>query len=255
MEYSSVEDAKRSDGLRIALTKGVPGPWSQAAKYLFEFKGLPFIAVEQKGGRDNPELFEWTGHRNAPVVVYNNEPPRTGWHEIIMLAERIKPEPALVPVDPSARANMFGLISEMASEGGMAWQRRLRLIEILYTSASDDHRARRGPDTLAARYGYSPSLAEDAENKCRSILEMLSANLKNQAVRGSEYFIGDSFTAVDLYWACFSQLVEPMSEENNPMPPLLRTAYELPESLSIDPVLITHRNMIYKRHLSLPLDF
>ena len=255
MEYANVEDAKHSDGLRIALTKGVPGPWSQAAKYLFEFKGLPFIAVEQKGGRDNPELFEWTGHRNAPVVVYNDEPPRTGWHEIIMLAERIKPEPDLVPADPSARANMFGLISEMASEGGMAWLRRLHLIEILYASASDDLRARKGPDTLAARYGYSPGLAEDGENKCRSILEMLSANLKNQAVKGSEYFIGDSFTAADLYWACFSQLVEPMAEENNPMPPLLRTAYEPPESLSIDPVLITHRNMIYKRHLSLPLDF
>ena len=80
MEYVSVEDAKDSDGLRVALTMGVPGPWSQAAKYLFEFKGIPFIAVGQKGGRDNPDLFEWTGHRNAPVVVFNDEPPRTGWH-------------------------------------------------------------------------------------------------------------------------------------------------------------------------------
>jgi len=41
----------------------------------------------------------------------------------------------------------------------------------------------------------------------------------------------------------------------NPMPPLLRTAYEAPASLSVDPILIIHRDRVYDRHLSLPLDF
>ena len=255
MEYVSVEDAKDSDGLRVALTMGVPGPWSQAARYLFEFKGIPYIAVGQKGGRDNPDLFEWTGHRNAPVVVFNDEPPRTGWHEIIMLAERIAPQPALVPVTSSARAEMFGLITEIASEGGLAWLRRLRLIEILYGAASGDPRARKGPDTLATRYGFSPDATVEAEVGCKNILVMLSECLKLQADRGSEYFVGDSFTAADLYWACFSQLVAPMPEDINPMPPLLRSAYKPPKSLSVDPILIAHRDLIYGRHLSLPLEF
>ena len=255
MEYASVEEAKDSDGLRIALTMGVPGPWSQAAKYLFEFKGVPFMAVGQKGGRDNPDLFKWTGHRNAPVAVFNDEPPRSGWHEIIMLAERIAPRPTLVPVISSARAEMFGLITEIASEGGLAWLRRFRLIEILYGAASGDPRARKGPDTLANRYGYSPDAAVEAEGRCKNILAMLSECLRKQADRGSEYFVGDRFTAVDLYWACFSQFVAPMPEDLNPMPPLLRSAYELPKSLSVDPILIAHRDLMYGRHLNLPLEF
>ena len=198
MEYVSVEDAKDSDGLRVALTMGVPGPWSQAAKYLFEFKGIPYIAVGQKGGRDNPDLFEWTGHRNAPVVVFNDEPPRTGWHEIIMLAERIAPQPALVPVTSSARAEMFGLITEIASEGGLAWLRRLRLIEILYGAAASDPRALKGTDTLATRYGFSPDATVEAEVGCKNILVMLSEWLKMQADRGSEYFVGDRLSLIHI---------------------------------------------------------
>jgi glutathione S-transferase len=254
LDYARVEDARDKTGLRLALTMGVPGPWSQAAKYIFEYKNIPFIAVGQKGGRDNPELHDWTGHRNAPVAVYQDEAPRVGWYEIIMLAERIAPEPGLVPRTSAARSEMFGLITEIASEGGFAWQRRLRLIDMLY-AATDDPKMRQTPDALAARYGHSPDAVDRAEAICADILAMLADRLTAQASRGSEYFVGEAFTAADLYWACFSQLAAPMPEDLNPMPPLLRTTYQAPATLPLDPILIAHRDKMYERHLSLPLDF
>ena len=242
-------------GLRLALTMGVPGPWSQAAKYIFEYKDVPYVAVGQKGGQDNPELYDWAHHRNAPVAVYEDEAPRAGWYEIIMLGERIAPEPSLVPGSSAARAEMFGLITEIASEGGFAWLRRIRLIDILYAAAGDDEKAQRSPDNLAARYGHAPGAAAAAEAGCADILAMLADRLRSQAAKGSDYFVGDGFTAADLYWATFSQLAVPMAADINPMRPLLRTAYEAPASLAIDPLLITHRDRMYDRHLSLPLDY
>ncbi len=242
-------------GLRLALTMGVPGPWSQSAKYVFEYKGIDFLPVGQKGGRENPELFEWTGHHNAPIAVYGDDRPLTGWHEILLLAERLAPDPGLIPDTSSERAEMFGLISEIASEGGFAWQRRMRLIDILFDAAGDDARMRKGPEVLAARYGHSPDAVKAAEAICADILAMLADRLRAQAARGSDYFVGEGFTAADLYWACFSQLADPMGEDLNPMPDLLRQAYQAPDSLPVDPVLIAHRDRMYERHLSLPLDF
>jgi glutathione S-transferase len=84
---------------------------------------------------------------------------------------------------------------------------------------------------------------------------MLAERLRAQAVAGSDYFVGDVFTAADLYWAAFSQLAAPMAEDLNPMPPGLRRAYQAPATLPIDPVLIAYRDRIYDRYLGLPLDF
>ena len=49
-----------------------------------------------------------TGQASYPAVLYENEPPRSGWAEILLLAERLAPEPALVPADAEERARFFG---------------------------------------------------------------------------------------------------------------------------------------------------
>ena len=254
MDYATVEEARDKPGLRLALTMGVPGPWSQAAKYLFEYKDIPFIPVGQMGARENPELFDWTGHRNAPVAVYNDEAPRVGWYEIVLLAERLAPEPRLIPANPSERAMMFGLITEIASPGGLAWQRRLQMVDVMY-AASEDPKVRKTPDVLAIRYGHNRAAADQAEKTCAEILTMLTAQLEIQAAKGSDYLVGATFTAADLYWACFSQLLVPMADDLNPMPARLRGPYNAPKTLTVDPLLIAHRNKMYERHLSLPLEF
>ena len=65
MEYLSIEEAKGMTGLRLVLTKGVPGPWSEAAKAVLNLRGVHFIAVEQKGGGRNPDL---KTHRTRPTI-------------------------------------------------------------------------------------------------------------------------------------------------------------------------------------------
>ena len=97
MEYKTVAEAKDLPGLRLALTAGGPAPWSQAAKSIFQVKHIPYIPVAQHGGQANEDLVAWTGHRNAPVAMYDKEPARTGWYEILMLAERLAPTPSLLP--------------------------------------------------------------------------------------------------------------------------------------------------------------
>ena len=97
MDYVAISEARIKSGLRLVMNKGVPGPWSQAAKYVFETKSIPYVAVAQLGGTMNNELYDWTGHRNAPIAVYDDEPPRIGWQEIIMLAERLTSVPTLLP--------------------------------------------------------------------------------------------------------------------------------------------------------------
>ncbi len=256
MEYIDIAEARALPGLRLALTKGVPGPWSQAAKYVFEVKGIPYVPVAQLGGRSNDELFEWTGQRNAPIAVYDDEPARVGWHEILALAERLRPASALLPPDSASRAETFGIITEIASENGLAWQRRLHLIDGL--NANPDERVQRSGATLAGRYGYSPTALANANDRAADILHMLSLKLHSQKAAGSDYFVGDEFTAADLYWACFSQLIAPLDESVNRMPGLLRELYTVTDSEvgdAVDPILLTHRDLVYEKHLSLPLDF
>ena len=82
MDYLSVEEARDLSGLKLVLTGGVPGPWSEAAKALFNHHQVPFHPVQQVGGQSNDALVAWTSHRNAPVAVWNDEAPRKSLLEI-----------------------------------------------------------------------------------------------------------------------------------------------------------------------------
>ena len=129
MRYLDVAEARGLPGLRLALTKGAPAPWGEAAKGILSLKGIPYTPVAQYGAQANEALVAWTGHRNAPVAVYENEPPRVGWLDILLLAERLAPDPPLLPADLDQRARVVGLSHEICSEGGFAWSARLLMFE------------------------------------------------------------------------------------------------------------------------------
>ena len=56
MDYLTIEQARERDGLRLVLTSGAPGPWSEAARALFRHHKVSFLPVRQRGEQDNPEL-------------------------------------------------------------------------------------------------------------------------------------------------------------------------------------------------------
>ncbi len=71
-----LDTAKSADGLRLVLLKGVPSPWSQAAKAIVEIKGLDAHGVYMQSG--DAAIAGWTGIANAPVALFANEAPIPG---------------------------------------------------------------------------------------------------------------------------------------------------------------------------------
>ena len=69
--------------------------------------------------------------------------------------------------------------------------------------------------------------------------------------------MGEQFSAADLYWAYFSNLLNPMPHDINPMPDRLRQSYELPAKRlqPYDSIVIEHRDRMFQHHLILPLSF
>ena len=138
MEYLEPELARTRPGLRLVLTAGVPGPWGEAAKSIFGLKGIEYLPVRQTAGESNPALIAWTGHANAPQAVLDDEPARTGWAEILLLAERLAPTPSLIPEDPHERALLFGLCFEICGEDGLGWHRRLQIMDAMLSLPGAD---------------------------------------------------------------------------------------------------------------------
>jgi glutathione S-transferase len=82
--------------------------------------------------------------------------------------------------------------------------------------------------------------------------------LESQRANGSKYFIGDQLTALDIYWATFAALIDPLPHEINPMPDGLRRLYTNTDPViqaAVRPILMEHREMMYRDHLETPLDF
>ncbi len=255
MKYINVEDAKKIDGMRLVLSVGVPGPWGESAKALFHVKGISYTAVVQIPGAENTDLMEWTGQNGAPVAIYNDERFRVSWESLIWLAEEIAPDPPLIPSDARERALMFGLLREWVGENGLAWVRRLQLLDGVNAIPDMEELFHR----LGEKYGYSKEEASLAEGKAASVLKMLCAELQGQKGRGSRYYIGQRLSALDIYSAVFSAvMLHPLSHKDIPMPGGMRTAYEKTFPLieeALDPILLDHRDYIFKTYLKLPMDF
>jgi hypothetical protein len=254
MDYKTVAEAKDLPGLRLALTVGGPAPWSMAAKSILHVKKIPYIPVAQSGGQANEELVAWTGHRNAPVAMYDKEPARTGWYEILMLAERLAPTPSLVPQNVEDRVRMIGLSNELCGEEGFTWQARHIMFDALVKAQGEA--AKQNP--MVQAYGYSAQNAAAAPGKMIPILNALAVQLHRQEKAGSRYFIGNQLSALDIYWAYMSQIVDTYPPEKNPMPDFFRQIWvpvRAAVESAIDPIVIAHRDYIFAQHLTLPLDF
>ena len=254
MDYKSPKEAQDLPGLRLALTTGLPAPWSMTARFMFDVKGIDYIPVTQQGGGANVDLLDWTGHRNAPVAMYEDEPARTNWADIIDLAERLQPEPRLIPEDTEERIRMFGLANEICGAGGMTYASRHAMVSSMLGSGIDG--MVRAGERMGKAYVYTKDAEAKGGARVAQVLQTLAAELEAQKAAGSRYFVGGSLTALDLIWASFSNTVRPLPEEVNPMDPGMRAMYQsMGSGAALPDILFEHRDYIYENHLTLPLDF
>lgn len=251
LNYVSVEEAIKADGLRMVVVGGTASPWGEAAKGILHIKKIPWIAVRLDYRSE--ELKNWAGQRTGPIAIYNDERPRTNSMDILLLAERLAPSPALLPADAAERALVVGLSHELHGEGGLGWTRRLQLVHAGLNGAGGFHE--RVAQYLAKKYGYRPEEAPAYGDRVVSLLNMLSARLHERKQGGSRYLVGDTLTAADIYCATFMGLFRPLPPDQNPG----ETQRDIFETLddqtaaALDPVLFEHRDMMYADHMELPL--
>jgi len=250
MEYQDINQIIQADGLRIVLVRGMPSPWGQATKAMMEYKGLDYLVGPQQGGGENPELVAWSGVNSAPVVAWNDEPPLNGWLDILLLLERLAPDKPLVPQESSARVQLFGLAHEICGRLGFGWNRRLDMIHAGMKPGD-------APRGLGAKYGYNETDGALAASRSIAFMGHLAEILKAQAERGSDFLIGQTVTAVDFYWATFSNLVAIQPPEECPLDPAVRPMFEntpAEVTAAIDPILIEHRDRVMRAYFKVPME-
>jgi glutathione S-transferase len=252
IEFVELDEARACAGLRMVVVPGVPSPWGEAAKGILHVKQIPYCAVrlDQASGA----MAAWTGQRSGPVAMYDEEAPRGGWAEILMLSERLAPSASLLPDDPADRALAIGLSHEICGEMGLGWCRRLQSVR---AGLSGEGGFPKGvAKYLAEKYGYRPEQAPVYDARVIGLLGSLATRLRSQRDGGSRYLLGSDLTAVDIYLATFMALFSPLPHEYCPMPETMRAAFEAVDSQTektLDAVLADHRDFIYREHLELPL--
>jgi glutathione S-transferase len=229
-------------GLRLVLLTGVPSPWSEAALAIFRYKQLPF--VYSRARPTDPVFQSWKGAWNLPAVLLDESPVRTGWGEILALAERLAPEPRLLPHDAEARLRTIGLCHELMSEGGLMWNARLLAIDRGLVTEGREGFPLRAAQYLAPRYGWQTSCAELARKHALRVLALLDAELaRNQG----PYYAGGQLTALDLYSAAAMNILVPLPDSICPIVPPLRAAFTwMGQTLgeAISPALLQHRDRV-----------
>jgi glutathione S-transferase len=260
LEYVNIEQAKRMSGLRLILgAYAVPGPWREACKGIFYVKKIPYVPVAAAGkdGSDL-ELREWTAQTSAPVAIWNDERPRSTWIEQLYLAERLQPHPPLIPANIEDQVLMFGYGNELCGENGFGWSKRLMIAHSVLTDPKSEEASRNRAMYLGNKYGYSPAAAAAAPARMAEILRLLGARLEQQRAKGSKFFIGNQLSALDIYWATFAALIQPLPPELCPMATAFRELYtnkDLVVRAAVTPLLMEHRDFIYREYLELPIVF
>jgi glutathione S-transferase len=253
--WLTLEQALSAPGLRVAPVRGgLPSPWSEFVRACFHVKRIPYSLVDARdAGRGLASIKELTGQESLPVVFWNNERPRSNWLEQLVLAERISPQPRLLPDAPVERAKVVGLIAELCSEAGFGWHRRVMMIERLLTEPAFGERERGIGQYLSRKYRHDTDSAEGSKEHCEEIVSTF-ADLR---AAGHDYLSGSALTALDLAWAAFAALIQPLPEDLCPMKPLWRALYTWMPAATPRPTveaLLAFRERIYRDWLQLPVD-
>jgi len=250
MEYHDIDDVIQAQGLRLILLRGFPSPWGQAAKAMMEFKHLSYRVGALVSRGENAAVVAWAGINSAPVVAWNKEAPVNRWDDILLLLERLAPGAPLVPAELTQKVQFYGLAHAMCAPGGFGWNRRLDMIHGSVTAGAE-------PGPFGTKYGYSPEDGARAGARSIEFMKLLAQQLKRQADSGSPFIVGDQVTAVDFYWAAFSNLVAIQPPEVCPLDASIRPMFEAVAPAvaeAVDPVLLAHRDHIMDTYFKVPME-
>ena len=253
LQYRRFDEIISHPGLRIVLVQGTPSPWGQAAKTIFEIKSLDYVAAPWLPGEPNADIVAWGGEASAPIVAWAREKPISRWIDILYLAERLAPRPSLIPSDAMERALMIGLSHEICGQMGIGWNRRLQIFAPAYVSGSVPPNI----DRMGSKYGYNEADAKAAGLRIAESLKALTTQLKSQYARGSHYFIGETLSALDIYWTAFANLLDPLPQQQCPMSDSLRQAFGVTDPVvksALDQLLLDHRSRIFREHFRNPME-
>ena len=256
-EFTTIAEARKASGMRLIVAEGVPGPWAEGIRGVLDYKAIPHTRGRYEMGVDHSDLIAWTAQESVPVIAWEDEFPKSAWLEQIFLAERVQPEPSVIPQNMEDRMRMFGLLAEICNPNGFGWCRRLMLVHNGLNTPGLPAESRAFFEGFGAKYGYSPAAAEAAPGRVIEILNALDECLAGQEQKESRYFIGDKPSALDIYWAGFSHLIEPLPAADCPMLEDFRPMYlntDAGVAAAATPRLMTHREFIYREHLGLPMD-
>lgn len=249
--YIPVQQAREMSGLRVAFTRGLPGPWSMAARIILDFKAIDYVVFPQELGGSNDELKEWTGQTSAPVAMFNNDRPRVQWSEILILAEQLQPEPPLIPADEDQRMAMFGLCQELCGDDGLGWN--LRLLAMLEQRETNPGRL----EWLFPKYG-SPVDYPYVVNRLNTIIAALARRLERQLKTDSCYFVGNRLSAADIYWTAFSNMLNQMADDICKQTEVYKGLGERLCAHLDSPmpqILLDHREYVVRKYVRLPIEF
>ena len=147
---------------------------------------------------------------------------------------------------------MLSLSGKFCGKDGLGWHRRLQVVHV--GPATVGLFSERVAGYLGKKYGYDPASAAGHGAQVRALLGEFAAALRAQS--GKPYYLGDTLSALDVYSAAFMAMFKPLPEWQCAMDPGTRAAFEWLDDetrAALDPILLAHRDLMYARHLELPL--
>ena len=203
------EAASIEKGTRVTFVPGVQAMYAEALKNLCYVKNVPLtrvlhpiMGVDKETGEDRQaKLYELTSQTSLPTMFHDKERPRNVWIEQLALVERVgtKDSPKLIPDNFEQRVEMFGICAVVLGEDGLVWNMRIMM-----------------DSPLAQKYGYSEGASATAPGKIAEVITLIDNRLQAQEKNGSSYLIGDTLTALDVYWATMSMTILPVPLEIMP---------------------------------------
>jgi glutathione S-transferase len=193
--------------------------YNEKARWALDWKGIPHRRVDFLPGPHAPQILRLTGKTTTPVLRIG-ERVIAGSAAILDELERLQPEPALYPADPTLRARALELQRHFDEEVGPRVRRAL--FSVLVREPAYMCRIFAGKRTLPVRALYralfpvtkrvmggsmalfDPVAVEDAFRGTRDALDLVA-----KSVEPSGQLVGQHFSVADLTAAAnFALLVQ-----------------------------------------------